>query len=198
MSSTNFIEVYENALDPNLCQKAIDYFDRASASGFTHSRKAENRSYKDTQDEATFLPIDDVTEELLASGGLCAGMINTMLKHYVNVYMETYEPAIGGISLVSPSIKMQKTLPSQGFHVWHYERNPTDPFRELVWILYLNDVEDGGETEFLYQCKRVKPRQGTLVIWPAGLTHTHRGNPPLSGVKYIATGWYYLMPPPNL
>ena len=191
MSSTDFIEVYENALDPTMCQAAIDYFEAASASGFTHSRKREGRSFRDTQDEATFIPIDAVTEELRASGGLCTGMITSMLKHYLGVYVHTYEAPLGDSSLVSPSIKMQKTLPSQGFHVWHYERSPGDPFRELAWILYLNDVEDGGETEFLYQCKRVKPRQGTLVIWPASLTHTHRGNPPLSGVKYVATGWYY-------
>jgi len=36
---------------------------------------------------------------------------------------------------------------------------------------------------------RVKPKQGTLLIWPAAFTHTHRGNPPLSNVKYITTGW---------
>jgi hypothetical protein len=56
-------------------------------------------------------------------------------------------------------------------------------------MLYLNDVEDGGETEFLYQRMRVKPKQGTLLIWPAGFTHTHRGNPPLSNNKYVITGW---------
>ena len=60
-------------------------------------------------------------------------------------------------------------------------------------MIYLNDVEEGGETEFLYQSIRVAPKAGTLLIWPAGFTHTHRGNPPLSGDKYIATGWvqYY-------
>ena len=61
--------------------------------------------------------------------------------------------------------------------------------RVLSWILYLNDVEEGGETEFLYQSMRFKPKAGTFILFPAHFTHTHRGNPPLSGVKYIATGW---------
>jgi len=61
--------------------------------------------------------------------------------------------------------------------------------RLLTRMVYLNDVEEGGETEFLYQSMRVKPKQGTLVIWPAAFTHTHRGNPPLSNSKYIVTGW---------
>ena len=41
----------------------------------------------------------------------------------------------------------------------------------------------------LNQSLRIKPEQGTLVLWPAGYTHIHRGNPPLSGEKYIMTGW---------
>ena len=62
--------------------------------------------------------------------------------------------------------------------------------RVLVNMMYLNDVDEGGETEFLYQSMRVQPKKGRVVIWPAGFTHTHRGNPPLAGEKYIATAWY--------
>jgi hypothetical protein len=86
--------------------------------------------------------------------------------------------------------KVQKTEVSQGYHAWHYEADCLENSRRvLAWILYLNDIEDGGETEFLYQAKRVKPKAGTLVIWPASFTHVHRGNPPLSNTKYIVTGW---------
>ena len=86
---------------------------------------------------------------------------------------------------------MQKTEQSQGYHVWHMEHSSgMDSYRTIcAWALFLNDVEEGGELEFLYQSKRVKPKQGDFVLWPAGYTHHHRGNPPISGVKYIYTGW---------
>ena len=47
-----------------------------------------------------------------------------------------------------------------------------------------------GETEFLYQRKRFQPKKGTVVIWPAGMTHVHKGNTVLTTDKYILTGWY--------
>ena len=89
-------------------------------------------------------------------------------------------------------VKIQKTEPTEGYHIWHHESNYVYKDlleRVLAYTVYLNDVDEGGETEFLYQSKRIPPRKGTVVIFPAGYTHYHRGNPPLKGNKYIATGW---------
>jgi hypothetical protein len=61
--------------------------------------------------------------------------------------------------------------------------------RLVLWMYYLNDVESGGETDFFFQKRSIKPKKGTVVIAPAGFTHTHRGNVPLSGDKYILTSW---------
>ena len=60
--------------------------------------------------------------------------------------------------------------------------------RKFVVQLYLNDNFEGGETEFLYQNRREIPRQGDVLIFPQ-VTHTHRGNPPIGGEKYIVTSW---------
>ena len=62
--------------------------------------------------------------------------------------------------------------------------------RSLAWMIYLYDVEEGGETEFLYQQLKIKPKRNTFVIWSGSFTHLHRGNPPISGTKYILTGWF--------
>jgi len=79
-------------------------------------------------------------------------------------------------------------------HVWHIEHGEgfnNEP-RAFVFSIYLNDVEEGGETEFLHFSKRVKSKTGRIVIWPAGFPYVHRGNPPLSGEKYILTSWMLL------
>ncbi len=54
-------------------------------------------------------------------------------------------------------------------------------------MVYLNDVDSGGETEFLYQQLKIKPKRGRVVIWPGSFTHLHIGNHPMSD-KYIHTG----------
>ena len=87
-------------------------------------------------------------------------------------------------------VKLQRTRKTEGYHVWHAEDSAKElSGRLLTFILYLNDVEEGGETELLYQSLRIKPEKGKFILFPATFTHTHRGNPPISNSKYIATGW---------
>jgi hypothetical protein len=81
-----------------------------------------------------------------------------------------------------------------GYPYWHSEvypqSNSTDALhRNLLFMFYLNDVDEGGETEFYYQNAKIKPKAGRMVIAPAGFTHTHRGNVPTSNDKYILTSW---------
>ena len=95
-----------------------------------------------------------------------------------------------GLHKVSPFVRVQKSKPSQGYHLWHSDAASSMTSRRmLVVTLYLNTIKKGGETEFLYQSTRVPPVQGTLVLFPAAWTHMHRGNPPLEGNKYLMTSW---------
>lgn len=93
------------------------------------------------------------------------------------------------------SINLQRyTADKGGYPYWHCELFPRDEqcdtlHRHLLWTLYLNDEFSEGETEFLYQGRKITPRTGSLLIAPAAFTHTHRGNMPRGGTKYIATSW---------
>jgi hypothetical protein len=97
--------------------------------------------------------------------------------------------------IIGTAMKMQRTPPGGGYHVWHGEQgNGSHAERVLAYMLYLNDLgeADGGETEFLYQRTRIRPQENTMVVWPAAFTHAHRGNTVLGEQnKYIVTGWFY-------
>jgi prolyl 4-hydroxylase len=77
-----------------------------------------------------------------------------------------------------------------GFKTWHFENDAQkNRQRILVFMTYLNDVEDGG-TEFKYQGVTTPAKKGLTLLWPAGWTHLHKGQISKTKEKYIVTGWY--------
>ncbi len=90
-------------------------------------------------------------------------------------------------------INAQKYDQGKGnYGYWHSEifpqPNGNEPLHRVwLFLIYLNDVEEGGKTDFFYQQKSVKPKAGSIVIAPCGFTHTHRGNEPVSADKYVLT-----------
>jgi hypothetical protein len=81
-----------------------------------------------------------------------------------------------------------------GYPYWHCELYPRAAdgetlHRHLLWTIYLNDGFEEGETEFLFQQRKVAPRTGDLLLAPTAFTHTQRGNRPRGGDKFIATSW---------
>jgi hypothetical protein len=192
MKSTieNFIGIYEEAFTKEYCDSVIEYFNNAEKAGLTINRQQQNNTPKLEKDDT----------QLYAHSEIClSNTINLITKFNAVFWGEAYREYASNFTVLvdyaahgNSAFKVQKTEIGQGYHLWHAETaNRNDCNRILAWTLYLNDVEEGGETEFLYYPKRVKPKAGTLVLWPAGLTHTHRGNPPISNTKYIITGWVH-------
>lgn len=92
---------------------------------------------------------------------------------------------------ITESPIIQKYKPKGGYKVWHYENDghPNSIKRHLVFMTFLNDVQEGGEIEFFYQKKKFKPKKGLTLMWPATWTHTHKGVVSKKHTKYIITGW---------
>ena len=90
------------------------------------------------------------------------------------------------------SFHVGKYLPGDHFAVSHTERCSLSTLhRVFAWMTYLNDVEDGGETNFQNYGIKIKPEIGKTLIWPAEWTHAHSGEVLNSGVKYVITGWMF-------
>ena len=116
--------------------------------------------------------------------------LKSVCDKYINQYKwcNEYSPF-----MVTEGFNIQHYKPNEGYFAWHTERGSSHiPYcnRHLVWMTYLNDVTDGGETEFYYQNIKTKPQKGLTVIFPADWTHTHRGITSKTQNKYIITGWY--------
>jgi hypothetical protein len=116
------------------------------------------------------------------------------LQNVVNTYVKKYPYCVAGSRwYVCEKISIQYYKPNEGFLVYHCERasdNIPETYRHLVFMTYLNDVDDEGGTEFFHQNIKVKPEKGKTLIWPADWTHTHRGVTSPTQEKYIITGWF--------
>ena len=118
--------------------------------------------------------------------------IQFALEHYIGDYPMLKE---GGKFKMDPGFNYQVYPKGHAYNGWHAERGGIESTRRmLVWMMYLNECEDGGETGFLYQKYNMKPEKGLLLFWPSDFTHTHRGMPSFKTEKEILTGWYsYIM-----
>ena len=186
-----FIQSYNNLASDDYCNRMVARFEelannssliQTSLNSGTEQYGAKNRkdlSIFFSEQHNNSLDLQEETNKILDEG--------------LKLYMEQY-PSLGSChNFYSHVVKVQRTPPKGGFHIWHCERGPTDMGRCLVWTIYLNDVPDGeGETEFLEYGIKIKPKKGTVCFFPADWTHSHRGNAVYTHNKYIATGWYYI------
>ncbi len=188
----NFIGVYDGYITEEECKKAIRIFENQTNFNKTINRQTfEKASVLNKQDQQFFANSNNIKVWHSELKSLIVNF-DMAFKHYSEATGVSH--AFDTNDFLYTSLKIQKTLPTEGYHVWHIEHGKgyENEARAFVFSVYLNDVEDGGETEFLHFSKRVKPKTGRIVIWPASFPYVHRGNPPLSGEKYILTSWLML------
>jgi predicted 2-oxoglutarate/Fe(II)-dependent dioxygenase YbiX len=65
------------------------------------------------------------------------------------------------------------------------------PTRDISVVGYLNDDFAGGETAFDRQELQIRPKQGTVLVFPSFFTYPHQALAVTSGRKYVFTTWLY-------
>jgi len=182
-----FIGIFPNAINDDTCSRFVKWFDEIKNWGLTLS------SFQDSN-KSEMLRKDEVVGIPLGLSMSCFPLFETRpfwqnIQDCLDIYQQEYSTPD---NLTSYDFKIHRVQPTGGYHAWHHEHMYTQPHRVLAWHLTIESPKSGGETEFLYQSMRVEPKVGQLLIWPAGFTHKHRGNPPLEGQKTYITGWFNL------
>ena len=180
----DFISVIDNCISEDDCQQYIDWLDHYISNGLVFKENVDYHS----KDHFTINCNNDTSFDILSGDNIGLKFLPSITKP-VNDYLKKFS-LLGQERLLIYDVKAKKIPIGGGFHKWHYENSGLEvSHRKLVVQLYLNTIEEGGETEFLYINKRIKAKQGRLIIFPAGFTHTHRGNPPIGKDKYILSTW---------
>jgi|APGre2960657404_1045060.scaffolds.fasta_scaffold00161_19 hypothetical protein len=184
----DFIGTYTGFFPESYCNEVIQFFNFCEE--FTPIVKKRHDDY--VTDSNMFMTSFHQVGDLQLNRALqdYTDHFYEMLDFCIKQYMDRYRILQGLDGYAVFDMKFQKTRPGEGFHAFHYENARRQVVtRKLVGMLYLNDIEEGGETEFLYYPKRIKAQQGKLIIWPCEFTHAHRGNTPLKETKYAVTTW---------
>jgi hypothetical protein len=187
--------MYNNVFADGFCHFVISEFDRLTSSGnyCGGARKTVEGAAKHFKDD-TAIFLDGANHETWAfNGRQLRETFYEGLQSCFDRYAEEYD-VLRNMNITCTNLKLQKTNPGQGYHVWHFEQGPENrSARIITYMCYLNTIVDAGETEFLYQKCRIPPKENTMIIWPASYTHTHRGNVVHGSTsKYVVTGWFYL------
>jgi hypothetical protein len=188
----DFIATYTNVYPEGFCNHLINEFERIAATGAGSDRSGSEGAPRHIKnDYQLMLRLKPHNPESF-NGNDSMEMFFKGLQACYDEYCSQYS-VLGDGRIRSTLMKIQRTSPGGGYHVWHGEQGSEYPSRVLVYMLYLNTLpeESAGETEFLYQQKRISPVENTVVLWPASFTHAHRGNTVFGEEnKYIVTGWF--------
>ena len=185
--ANNFIGIW-NINDENICENIIDFFEKnkdLQTKGQTSS--GVNEEVKKSTD-ITINPNDLKKEGYSAFNDYFKNLNECFMDYkeqypFLNTFLKKVH--IGHFNV-------QKYLVGDHFARLHSERTSLNSLHRIfAWMTYLNDVDDGGTTDFDYYKIKIKPETGKTLIWPAEWTHAHTGSILKSGSKYIITGWMH-------
>jgi len=190
----DFIATYAKVYPDGFCQHLINEFNRLENSGAGRTRKQSEGSPAHIKNDYSIALNMGAHRPAVFNDRDATDLFFEGLQSCFDEYTENFSVLKDG-KIRGTTMKMQRTDPGGGYHIWHAEQNNgVQSGRVLVYMLYLNTLEEesAGETEFLYQRTRLRPIENTMILWPAAYTHAHRGNTVFGNTsKYIVTGWFY-------
>lgn len=166
-----FIRMYRNFLTPETCESLIKKFEEADFNHVEH-------------DAADFYDLNIAEEKWQETDWLLI-----KFQELIEIYQNSLQ------------LDVDKQWPVdrewEHFRIKKYNQGKqqfrlhTDNAanRILAFFVYLNDVEEGGETNFPIHRAKITPEQGSAVVFPTTWEYLHEGKTPISSDKYILSGY---------
>jgi len=182
LSLERCVQVFDDALTPDFCAQMVQSFDRMNQFHVPNGRGYKRGFNASAWTELNISPLAD------------AGFKGFFLKQ-IDDYLALYNERLG-LMLPVPSrpriedirIKRYRAGADEKFEP-HFDSMDDKANRYLVFLWYLNDVAEGGETEFCNLGIRVAPRTGRLLMFPPYWMFQHAGLAPRSNDKYIVSSY---------
>ena len=177
----DFIRVYDNVLDPNVCKNAIKLFEE--------NEEAQDRWEQSHKPQFTQMNVTLLAEK---DGNQPWGVIQNELIKSIQSTSELYMRDTACSPFWPPKnsieqIRMKKySVDTEDRFDIHIDVGDYATARRfLVMFFYLNTVEEGGETSFPNLEMKIKPKLGSVLCFPPLWMYPHLGEQPISNDKYI-------------
>ena len=190
---SDYVKVYDNVLPKSMCEYIIQRFElsdkKEEGIPGTPDGPVDNGWKKDMEiaisSQPEFREIDNLIYEKLSP----------YTERYISEMNSMFgeEPMLGG-KYSDTGYLIKRYDVNDGWFHWHHDSCVEDygrSYRFAGIIFYLNDVYEGGKTEFSFGTT-IAPVTGRLAIFPASWQFMHRGAVPLSNVKYIITSFLHM------
>jgi hypothetical protein len=201
----NYIYINNNSLSKEICKDIIDFFEKQESKYEGVTFGGLDKNIKDTFDFK--IPINS-KEKYFEEWSKIFFLLKKEIIRNINIYVKKIYKPISDTNIENSSAKfnffnktthfdtflIQKYRKNVGRYVYHDDQHidcEKNRYRVLTFIWYLNDVTNGGETEF-FGTTTINPEAGKLLLFPATWCFPHRGKIPISNDKYIITGWIYV------
>jgi len=174
----SYVQCFDNALDADFCRKMIESFNHLSR----HHTRSGRGVMAQLEDSAwTELNVTKVADASFEQ------YFREQVFRYLAIYNER-----AGLTLPIPSrnrlenLRIKRYVATAGDQFQpHFDALDYCSNRYMVFLWYLNDVPEGGETEFCDLGLRIQARQGRLLMFPPYWMFQHAGLPPRSNDKYM-------------
>jgi len=187
-SLVDYIRTYDDVVDANFCDNAVELFE-----------SDESVQEKiDREQRPTFTEVN-ISQQYLKKNTVWMETNVLVQQAYVQCVSEYLDEMDLG-----PDFPSKYAF--EEFRLKRYVAGTDDEFKDhvdvqdyfsarrfLVCFLYLNDVKDGGNTEFPKLDHTIQPKRGRMLVFPSNWMYRHAGRPVIRGTKYIlGTYLHYL------
>jgi hypothetical protein len=174
----DYVKTYNGLVTPEFCQKVIKTFEKSDG------------EYIDREQRPSFTELN-ISQRFIDKDPMWIDIQNTLTKAFIDA-----------VELYMKDLDLGPDFPSKYAFEQHrlkmYRNNDHDQFKDhvdvgdynsarrfLVCFLYLNNVKEGGETNFPKLDYAIAPECAKILVFPATWQWRHSGLPPVSENKYI-------------
>jgi hypothetical protein len=176
----SYVQWFDQALPAEFCAQMVSSFNQM----ITH-QTPNGRDQQAALTDSTWIEINIQPHVDEAFMGFFYAQIDNYLTQY-NARLPMLLPVPSRPHLEDLRIKRYRVNTDDQFQP-HFDAGDAHANRYLVFLWYLNDVGEGGETEFPDLGIKVQARAGRLLMFPPYWMFQHAGRKPLSNDKYIVS-----------